>query len=87
MAVTIDTETFPPEVLQLRGRATISEVAEVDPDYALAPRRYLGDSQAGAYLNQINHPDTSMARIAVRPTWVGVVDFQSRMPSTLGGVQ
>jgi hypothetical protein len=27
-----------------------------------------------------------MARIAVRPNWVGVVDFQARLPSALGGV-
>jgi hypothetical protein len=28
-----------------------------------------------------------MARIAVRPTWVAVMDFETRMPSALGGVQ
>jgi hypothetical protein len=87
VAITIDTETFPPEVLQLRGRATISEVDGVHPDYALAARRYLGESQASAYLDQINQQGTRMARIAVRPTWVGVVDFRSRMPSALGGIQ
>jgi hypothetical protein len=27
-----------------------------------------------------------MARIAVRPSWVGIVDFQMRMPSGLGGI-
>jgi hypothetical protein len=27
-----------------------------------------------------------MARIAVRPSWVGLVDFQTRLPSTLGGI-
>jgi hypothetical protein len=31
-------------------------------------------------------PGTRMARIAVRPTWVGVIDFESRLPSALGGV-
>lgn len=54
---------------------------------ALAARRYLGESQASAYLDQINQQGTKMARIAVRPAWVGVVDFQSRMPSALGGIQ
>ena len=87
VAITIDTETSPPEVLQVRGRATITEIDRVCPEYALAAKRYLGESQASAYLNQIDRPDTRMARIAVRPAWVGVIDFQTRMPSALGGVQ
>jgi hypothetical protein len=27
-----------------------------------------------------------MARIAVRPTWVGLLDFAERLPAPLGGV-
>jgi hypothetical protein len=56
------------------------------PEYALAARRYLGEEEANAYLEQIEHPSTRMVRIAVRPTWVGVLDFQTRLPSALGGV-
>jgi hypothetical protein len=56
------------------------------PEYALAAHRYLGDEEATAYLEQIDHPSTRMARIAVRPAWVGVLDFQTRLPSALGGV-
>jgi hypothetical protein len=56
------------------------------PEYTLAAHRYLGEEEAIAYLAQIDHPSTRMARIAVRPTWVGVLDFQIRLPSALGGV-
>src|ERR687891_706593 len=56
VAVTIDTETFPPKVLSLRGRV------------------------------EIGGPGTRMARIELRPSWVGVHDFQSRLPSALGGI-
>jgi Pyridoxamine 5'-phosphate oxidase len=87
VAITIDTDDFPPEVLLVRGRAEIVDVDGVDPDYAAAARRYLGAAQAEAYLEQIDRPGTKMARIAVRPEWVAVVDFQDRLPSTLGGVQ
>ena len=87
VAITIDTESFPPEILLVRGRAEITEVDGVDPDYASAARRYLGEQAAEEYLHQITHPDTRMARIAVQPRWVGVLDFQSRLPSPLGGVQ
>jgi hypothetical protein len=86
VTVTIDTESFPPEAVVMRGRAEISEVDGIVPEYALAAHRYLGDEEATAYLAQIDHPSTRMARIAVRPAWVGVLDFQTRLPSALGGV-
>jgi hypothetical protein len=86
VAVTIDTETFPPEVLTMRGRVEISEVEGVPAEYAAAARRYLGEEAASAYLEQIDQPGTRMARIDLRPSWVGVHDFQSRLPSALGGI-
>jgi len=81
VAVTIDTEAFPPDVLLLRGRAVITEVDGVAPEYALAARRYLGDPAATTYLAQLDQPGTRMARYAVRPTWVGLLDFQRRLPA------
>src|SRR5438270_7579846 len=42
-AVTIDTETFPPEVLTVRGRVQIGEVDGIPAEYASAARRYLGE--------------------------------------------
>jgi hypothetical protein len=86
VAVTIDTETFPPEVLLVRGRVSVTEVDGVPPEYALAARRYLGEETAAGYLAMLDQPVTRMARIAVRPSWVGLIDFQARMPSGLGGV-
>jgi hypothetical protein len=87
VAVSIDTETFPPEVLSLRGKAEITEIDGVPSEYAEAAHRFLGPEQATGYLAQIDQPGTRMARIAVRPAWVSLMDFQSRMPSALGGVQ
>jgi hypothetical protein len=86
VAITIDTEGFPPEVLLVRGRASVTETDGVVPEYALAARRYLGEEGAAAYLAHIGQPGTRMARIAVRPTWAGLLDFQTRLPSGLGGV-
>jgi hypothetical protein len=86
VAVTIDTETMPPEILTMRGRVTISEVEGIPPEYASAARRYLGDEAARKYLDEIDQPGTRMARIHLHPTWVGVLDFQTRLPSALGGI-
>jgi hypothetical protein len=87
VAITIDTDTFPPEVLLVRGRATVTEVDGVPEEYALAARRYMGEGAAAEYLAWLDQPGTRMARIAVRPSWVGVIDFQTRLPGSLGGVK
>jgi hypothetical protein len=87
VAVSIDTESSPPQVLSLRGRAEITETDGVAAEYAAAAHRFLGPEQATGYLAQIDQPGTRMARIAVRPTWVALMDFETRMPSALGGVQ
>ena len=74
-------------MLSIRGEAEISEVDGIAAEYADAAHRFLGSDEATGYLTQIDHPGTRMARIAVRPTWVALMDFETRMPSALGGVQ
>jgi hypothetical protein len=86
VAVTIDTESFPPQALNVRGNASVVEVHGVDPDFAAAAHRYPGDDGAAQYIAGINRPGTVMARMTVRPECVGLVDFSSRMPSSLGGI-
>jgi Pyridoxamine 5'-phosphate oxidase len=87
VAVTIDTETFPPQSLSLRGRVEITEVDGLAPEYAAAARRYLGEEAAAGMLAGMGQPGTVQARIALRPTWVGLLDFDTRMPSVQGGVR
>lgn len=83
VAITIDTESFPPNVLLLRGQVSITEVQGIVPEYRLAARRYMGEETAAAYLAQVDQPGTAMARIALRPTWVGILDFATRLPGTM----
>jgi hypothetical protein len=85
VAVTIDTESLPPNALLIRGQVSVTEMQGIAPEYALAARRYLGEEAAAAYLAQIDQPGSAMARIALRPAWVGVLDFQARLPSNMTG--
>lgn len=85
VAISIDTESFPPHVLLVRGRAVITEVDGIAPEYALAAHRYMGDEPAVAYLGHADQPGTRMARIAVRPAWVGLIDFDTRLPEAMTG--
>jgi Pyridoxamine 5'-phosphate oxidase len=87
VAVTIDTDTFPPQSLSVRGRVEITEVDGLAPEYAAAARRYLGDEAAAGALASLDQPGTRQARIVLRPTWVGMLDFDTRMPSAQGGVR
>jgi hypothetical protein len=85
VALTIDTEQFPPMVLSVRGQATVTEQQGVVAEYAMSAHRYMGDAAAD-YLAMLDDPSTIMARIAVAPTWVGLLDFQTRLPRGMGGV-
>ncbi len=83
VAITIDTEAFPPHVLLVRGKVTVTDVDGVAPEYAASARKYLGEEEAAGYLASVDVPGTRMARIAVRPAWVGVLDFETRMPGAM----
>ncbi len=80
VAITIDTDAFPPAVLSLRGRAEIDEVDGLAPEYVSSAKRYLGQEQGAAMAAQMDVPGTRQARVVVRPTWVGVIDFVTRAP-------
>ncbi|UNX55629.1 pyridoxamine 5'-phosphate oxidase family protein [Georgenia sp. TF02-10] len=87
VAITIDTEGFPPTVLPLRGPASVTDVDGIVPEYAAAMRRCVGDETADELRAEADEPGLRMARIAVRPTWVGLLDFQRRLPAAVGGIR
>jgi PPOX class probable F420-dependent enzyme len=80
VTVVIDRAGPPPEGLTIRGRAELTEADGVLPEYAEAQRRYYGPDAATAALAMGNQPGLRMVRIAIRPAWVGVLDFQTRFP-------
>ncbi|MEP6559469.1 MAG: pyridoxamine 5'-phosphate oxidase family protein [Nakamurella sp.] len=83
VAITIDTPGPPPDVLLLRGRAELGGVGGIVSEYAAAHRRYYGDEQGTSNVGKMAADGIRMVRIAVRPTWVGVLDFQTRVPGRL----
>ena len=85
MAITIDTYDFPWKVLLVRGAASVQVMDRIVPEYALAAHRYFGPG-ADAWLEQVEATlpvSKGMARLAVTPEWVGILDFQHRFPSAL----
>jgi hypothetical protein len=88
VAISIDTDDAAPTALQIRGRAVVEDVDAVVAEYRLSAERYLGAEAAAGMLGALEGAPLAMARIAVRPEWVGLLDFGGeRLPSPLGGVR
>lgn len=83
VAITIDTPGPPPEVLLVRGRAELGPVGDIVAEYAAAHRRYYGEQQGSRNIEEMSSAGVRMVRIAVRPTWVGVLDFRARLPRAM----
>lgn len=83
VAISIDGDTWPYKILQIRGTAAVETVAGVVPEYALAAERYFGAEQGRAWVKQVGGMFSQMARIVVRPEWVAVLDFERRFPQAI----
>jgi hypothetical protein len=80
VAVTIATHHQGAKVLLLRGEVTLTDVDGLLEEYAIAQRRTMGEEASRDYLASIDKPGLRMVRIALRPDWVGVLDFATRVP-------
>jgi hypothetical protein len=88
VAITIDTQDppQPPSVLLLRGQVAITVRDDVFDEWVAAARKYLGEEGAAQWQAHYQGLDSRWARIALRPSWVGLLDFQERIPGALAGV-
>jgi hypothetical protein len=83
VALTIDSNTWPYKVLQIRGKVQVDTVEGVVPEYAIAAERYFGAEQGRAWVQQVRGLFSHMARIAVKPEWADILDFEQRFPSAI----
>ena len=73
--------TFPYHALFLRGSAEVTRVDDVTDEYASSAERYFGPEQGRAWVDSLR--GKPMARIRIVPTWVNILDFETRFPSAL----
>jgi len=86
VALTIDTSTYPFKVLKIRGTATSTIMESVPVEYVKAGEQLLGPEGAKAFLQTLQPllPNIKhWVRIAIRPEWISILDFQSRFPGQL----
>lgn len=83
VALTIDRPGPPPEILTIRGRIELEDVSGVPAEYRQMQTRYYGEEQAAAAIAGIEQSGARMVLMTVRPLWVDVLDFHTRLPSAL----
>jgi Pyridoxamine 5'-phosphate oxidase len=81
VALTVDTDRFPPHVLLVRGEAAVEVVDGVPDAFVAASRRFVGAAGLPAWEAGVRALYQRMAIIRVTPTWAKVLDFETRLPS------
>ena len=81
VALTVDTETFPPHVLLVRGTAWLETVEGVPTEYLEASRKQIGEAGMPAFEAQVRWLYQQMVRITIEPRWAKLLDFETRLPT------
>ena len=80
VALTVDTDSFPPHVLLVRGAAAVAVVDGVPGEFVAAARRFVGAEAMPAWEAGVRARYKQMAIIRVTPTWAKIFDFETRFP-------
>ncbi|MEZ4861003.1 MAG: pyridoxamine 5'-phosphate oxidase family protein [Caldilineaceae bacterium] len=83
VALTIDSDTMPYKVLLIRGPIHLDTVDGIAPEYAAMCKRVFGEEGGQVWLAQVAPIFPRMSRIFINPSWVGILDFETRFPSAI----
>jgi hypothetical protein len=83
VAVTLDTNDFPPKVLLVRGTADLEEVSGVPQGYVDAGHKMVDDEHFAEWEAGVKGLYDSMVEIRITPTWAKILDFETRIPSAV----
>ena len=80
VALTIDTNDFPPHILLVRGSARVEVVDGVAPEFLEASRRYVAPQQWEGFEQGVRGLYKQQGRITIVPEWAKLIDFETRVP-------
>lgn len=84
VALTIDTDGFPPNVLLLRGKAELEWVDGIPDEYMqMNDPSYMTPEQRTEWEAGVRSVYDAMCRIRVVPRWAKVLDFETTLPSAV----
>jgi pyridoxamine 5'-phosphate oxidase-like protein len=82
VALTIDSSEFPPKVLLVRGTVVRTDTVEgLAPEYLAMLRRTMSEQDQQTIIEQAPTIFPHQARVFIRPDWVGLQDFETRLPN------
>jgi hypothetical protein len=81
VAIDIDEAVWPYHRLGMRGSVAIKQFPGIPPGYRETAVRYLGDQFGNAFMDQLENFGVPMNRIAIKPDWVGLYNFEDRPPT------
>jgi hypothetical protein len=80
VAVTIDTDGFPPRVLLVRGSASVEVVDGVPDEFVEGARPRVPADQFAGWEAGVRALYAQMARITIVPDWAKLLDFETTLP-------
>jgi Pyridoxamine 5'-phosphate oxidase len=84
VALTIDTEVHPPNILLIRGRAELDVVDGIPDEYLQASGTHrMTPGQRAAWEAEVRSLYDGMVRIVVTPAWAKLIDFDTTLPSAV----
>ena len=83
VAITIDTDAFPPRVLLIRGSATVEIVDGVADFYVEASRRIVPPEAFAGWEAGVRALYAQMAVITITPDWAKLLDFETTIPKAV----
>jgi hypothetical protein len=84
VALTIDTDEFPPKILLIRGRAELDVVEGIPEEYLTANNaQSMTPEQRAAWETEVRSLYDGMVRVVVTPNWAKLIDFDTTLPSAV----
>ncbi|MFL6077032.1 MAG: pyridoxamine 5'-phosphate oxidase family protein [Mycobacteriales bacterium] len=80
VALSIDSDGFPPKVLLLRGTARVEIVDGVPDVFVRASKKRVSDDQLPQWEAGVRGLYDQMAVITITPTWAKLLDFETTIP-------
>jgi hypothetical protein len=80
VALSVDSEDFPPKVLLMRGAAQVEIVHGVPEVFLRASKKRVSDEQWPDWEAGVRVLYDQMALITITPTWAKLLDFETTIP-------
>jgi Pyridoxamine 5'-phosphate oxidase len=83
VAITIDTDGYPPNVLLIRGAAGLELVDGVPDGYVEATRKLVPAEQMAGWEAGVRALYQQMVVITITPDWAKLLDFETTLPKAV----